>query len=290
MKDQKDDVIKQSSVPHHIDNLPPWKKCPHEIVFEADTPAGKTFDVALLVAIALSVVVVMIESVDDISSEWRQRLVFAEWAFTGLFTLEYMVRLACVHKPLRYAGSFFGIVDLMSVVPTYLSLSVLFQGSQALLVIRTLRLIRVFRIFKLHQYVNETQALMHALRATRAKITVFVLLVMTAILILGSAMYLIEGNRPGSDFTSIPRSVYWAIVTMTTVGYGDIYPATPTGQALAAVAMVLGYSIIVVPTGIFSAEIIMSTKKEITTQACPSCTREGHDGDAIYCKYCSQPL
>jgi voltage-gated potassium channel len=209
-----------------------------------------------------------------------------EWAITGIFTVEYLVRLWCVRRPWRYALSFFGIVDLLSIAPTYLR--IVFEGSQALVVIRTLRLIRAFRIFKLSRYVAESQALMQALRATSAKITVFVLLVLTFVLILGSAMYLIEGPERG--FTNIPVSVYWAIVTMTTVGYGDMSPDTAWGKLVASIAMILGYSIIIVPTGIFSVEIIMAQKHHVSTQVCPNCTAEGHDVDAKYCKFCGVEL
>ena len=260
----------------------------HEVIFEADTPLGKGFDVWLLVAIFLSVVAVMLESVQTIAPVWRARLLVAEWFFTILFTVEYGLRLYCVQRPLRYATSFFGLVDLFSILPTYLSL--FFGGTQALLVIRTFRLVRVFRIYKLHQYVQETQSFIRALKATRAKISVFILGVVTTMMTLGSAMYLIEGRLEGTEFTSIPRSVYWAVVTMTTVGYGDIAPTSALGQFVASVAMLIGYSIIIVPMGIFSAEMVRSSHRIETTQACPSCGGEGHDVDASYCKYCSARL
>ena len=258
----------------------------HEVIFETDTVTGKAFDVALLVAIVLSVLAVMLESVADIRLRWGDILFGFEWFFTILFTVEYVARMICVRRPLRYAVSFFGIVDLLAVLPTYLSLFVV--GTHSLIVIRTLRLIRVFRVFKLTRYLTEARALMIALRATRAKITVFLVVLTTIILIFGSLMYLIEGPERG--FTSIPKSVYWAIVTMTTVGYGDISPSTPLGQTLAAVAMIIGYSIIIVPTGIFSYEVVAAWQKAINDQACPSCGGQGHDFDAKYCKHCGSLL
>jgi len=260
----------------------------HEIIFEADTKAGKAFDVALLVAIILSVIAVMLESVGSVANDWGKLLRAVEWTFTILFTFEYALRLYCVRRPWSYAFSFFGMVDLLSIVPTYLSFLV--TGTQSLLVIRTLRLVRVFRIFKLHQYVNESRALLVALHATRKKVAVFVLVVATMVMILGSAMYLLEGGLTNSKFTSIPKSVYWAVVTMTTVGYGDIAPQTPWGQGLATIAMMLGYSFIIVPTGVFSVEILMAHKQQVSTQACPNCSRDGHDHDAIHCKFCGARL
>lgn len=258
----------------------------HDVIFEAGTRFGRAFDIALLALIVLSVVAVMLESVAGIRARWGSQLMAIEWAITLIFTAEYVVRLWCVRRPWRYALSFFGIVDLLSIIPTFLSIVV--EGSQSLLVIRTLRLVRAFRVFKLSRYVAESQALWHAMRATSAKITVFVLLVMTFVLILGSAMYLIEGPERG--FTNIPISVYWAIVTMTTVGYGDMSPDTAWGRLVASIAMILGYSIIIVPTGIFSVEIIMAQKKHVSTRVCPNCTAEGHDVDALHCKYCGQAL
>lgn len=256
------------------------------VIFGTDTTAGKTFDIALLVAIFTSVAAVMVESAVPEKHAAHQWLVVAEWVFTILFTIEYGVRLYCVHRPWRYAVSFFGVVDLLAVVPTYLSLVV--AGSQSLMVIRTLRLVRVFRVFQLGRYLKETRVLMAALRATAAKIVVFLVVIVTIVMILGSAMYLIEG--PDRGFTSIPKAVYWAIVTVTTVGYGDIAPKTPAGQSLAAVAMILGYSIIIVPTGIFSSELIAQIREEDASKHCPGCGRAGHATDAVYCKYCSDKL
>jgi voltage-gated potassium channel len=258
----------------------------HEVIFEADTPAGRAFDVALLVAISLSVLAVILESVTGIRQRYGVELRAIEWGFTLLFTVEYLLRLISVRRPLRYAFSFFGIVDLLAILPTYLSLVV--PGAQSLLVIRALRLLRIFRVLKITRHLKELSALVQAVRATRAKITVFVMVLMILVLIMGSAMYVVEGQESG--FTSIPRGIYWAIVTVTTVGYGDIAPRTFFGQAIAAIAMLLGYSLIIIPTGIFSTELARVTAKPLTTQSCPACLREGHDLDAIYCKYCSEKL
>lgn len=267
--------------------LAPWRERLHEVIFEADTVTGKTFDVALLVTIVLSVVAVILESVQPIRARHGPLLRAAEWVFTILFTIEYVMRLVCVRRPWGYATSFFGIVDLLAVVPTYLS--VVFTGAQSFLVIRALRLLRIFRVFKIARYVGELTALTRAIRATRAKITVFLFVVLTIVLIMGAAMYVIEGE--GRGFTSIPRGMYWAIVTVTTVGYGDLAPQTKLGQAVAAAAMVLGYSLIIIPTGIFSLELVQAARRErVTTQVCPGCSCEGHDMDALHCKYCGTRL
>jgi voltage-gated potassium channel len=263
-----------------------WRIRLYEVIFEANTRAGKTFDVALLIAILLSVGAVMLESVASIQARYGTWLLGVEWAFTILFTIEYILRLVCVRWPWRYAVSFFGIVDLMAIVPTYLS--VLIAGSQSLIVIRTLRLLRVFRVFKLTHYLREARALVIALRATQRRVTVFLVAILTLLLIMGAAMYLIEGPKNG--FTSIPKSVYWAVVTMTTVGYGDIAPKTVPGQTLAAVAMVLGYSIIIVPIGVFSVEIMAAQHRGMSQEACPGCGFEGHDEDAVHCKRCGTKL
>ena len=266
--------------------LAPWRERMHEVIFEADTPAGRAFDIALLVAIVISVTAVVLESVSEISLRHGSALRAAEWVFTLLFTVEYIARLISVRRPGRYAASFFGIVDLLAIIPTYLSLFI--AGAQTLLVIRALRLLRIFRVLKITRYITELGSLIDAIRATRAKIAVFMMVVLTLVLIMGSAMYVIEGKESG--FTSIPRGVYWAIVTVTTVGYGDIAPQTVAGQAIAAVAMILGYSLIIIPTGIFSTELARIVSKEVTTQSCPSCVAEGHDKDAVHCKYCGAGL
>jgi voltage-gated potassium channel len=254
----------------------------HEIIFEADTPAGKAFDVALLVLIILSVVAVMLESSSSVAARYGPELRTFEWIVTILFSIEYILRLYCVGSPARYARSFFGIVDLLAILPSYLSLII--PGAQSLLVIRALRLLRVFRVLKLAHFVGEASELTAALRASVRKIIVFLGAVLTIVVIVGSMMYLIEGEANG--FTSIPVSIYWAIVTMTTVGYGDIAPQTPLGKILASAIMIMGYGIIAVPTGIVSVELAGVSRKKITTQACPECGAGGHDGDAIHCKYC----
>ena len=258
----------------------------HEIIFEADTPAGKLFDVLLILSIVFSVVLVMLDSVGEIHQRYGDLLYIGEWVFTILFTIEYLLRLYSVGRPLSYATSFFGMVDLLAILPTYLS--IIFPGAQYFLVIRILRVLRVFRVLKLVQYVSEARVLMQALRASRRKITVFLFVVLTLVVIFGSLMYIIED--PESGFTSIPRSVYWAIVTLTTVGYGDISPQTGLGQTLAALIMIIGYGIIAVPTGIVTAELTQSYKKSISTQACPQCSAEGHDPDAEFCKFCGAAL
>jgi len=258
----------------------------YEIIFEADTPAGKAFDIALIITILLSVAAVMLDSMAQVRVKYGLALYIAEWAFTALFTLEYILRLACVRSPIKYATSFFGMVDLMAVLPTYLSL--LLPGSQYLLVIRIIRVLRVFRILKFAQHTREARLLMQALYASRRKITVFLLAVISLVVILGSLMYVIEGDQHG--FTSIPISVYWAIVTLTTVGYGDISPQTPLGQVLAAIIMIMGYSIIAIPTGIVGVELAEAYRKKAQDRACPDCGSQGHDVDANHCKYCGGGL
>jgi voltage-gated potassium channel len=264
----------------------PWRERVFLIIFEADTPAGKAFDVALLVAIIASIVAVMLESVDWISREYRFSLRVAEWVFTGLFTAEYILRLLCVPRASAYARSFFGLVDLASIAPSFLSLLV--PRTHSLLVIRSLRLLRVFRIFKLAQFLGEANVLAEALRASRHKVMVFLGTVLVMVVIFGTAMFVIEGEESG--FTSIPRSMYWAIVTMTTVGYGDVAPQTVLGQLLASAIMITGYGIIAVPTGIVTAEIVSLGRKPITTRSCPSCLSEGHLHTAKFCRDCGAEL
>jgi voltage-gated potassium channel len=257
-----------------------WRSTFYEVIFEADTPAGQAFDVALLVAILLSVLAVLLESVASIGQRYGSWLYGVEWVFTILFSVEYLLRLLSVLRPLKYALSFFGLVDLLAVVPTYLSL--VFTGAQTLLVIRVFRLLRLFRIFKLTRYLGEARSLSRALTASRYKITVFLGTVMAVVVIVGAMMYLIEGPERG--FTSIPRAIYWAIVTMTTVGYGDIAPQTFLGQALAATLMILGYGIIAVPTGIVSVELAQVRRDQ--SPRCRLCIEGKHDEDARFCKWC----
>ena len=263
-----------------------WQDRLHEIIFEADTPLGKAFDVGLLIAIGVSVIAVLFESVPTVRSRYGPALRVVEWIITILFTIEYLLRLVSVRKPLRYAVSFFGLVDLLAILPTYLS--VLVVGTQSLIVIRALRLLRVFRVLKLAHFVTEATTLRVALRASLRKILVFLWVVLTLVLIVGASMYLIEGPKRG--FTSIPQSMYWAIVTMTTVGYGDVTPQTVPGKILASIVMITGYGIIAVPTGIVTAEIASARNRRVSTQACPSCSAEGHDPDAQFCKYCGTGL
>lgn len=258
----------------------------HEIIFEADTPAGKFFDILLIINIIVSVIVVMLDSVREIQQDYGELLYAMEWFFTILFSIEYLLRLFCIGRPIRYATGFFGVVDLLAILPTYISL--FFPGTQYLMVIRILRMLRVFRVLKLAQYVSESNRLAEALQSSRRKIEVFLFAVVTSSVILGSMMFIIEGEKNG--FTSIPRSIYWAIVTMTTVGYGDISPQTNLGQVLAAIAMILGYSIIAVPTGIITAELTNFQKKDINTRSCTECSAEGHDNDAVYCNQCGTKL
>jgi voltage-gated potassium channel len=247
---------------------------------------GKAFDVALLVAIILSVLAVMLESVSTIRGEYGGLLYGVEWFFTVLFTIEYILRLISVLRPYRYALSFFGVIDLLAVLPTYLSLFL--TGAQMLLVIRILRLLRLFRIFKLTRYLGEAQQLRAALRASRYKISVFLLAVLSIVVVVGALMYLIEGPERG--FTSIPRSVYWAIVTMTTVGYGDIAPSSILGQTVAAILMILGYGIIAVPTGIVSVSLAQASRSTTDHRCCPGCGVEGHEDIANFCRNCGTHL
>lgn len=263
-----------------------WRARWHEVIFEADTPAGKRFDLVLLALILLSVLAVSLESVRYLRLAYGPWLRAAEWAFTLLFTAEYIARLLCVRAPLRYALSFYGLVDLLAVLPTYLSIFI--PGSQSLLVIRAFRLLRVFRILKLTHFVGEAQLLGAAMRASMRKITVFLGAVLTTVLIAGALMYLIEGEVHG--FTSIPTSIYWAIVTMSTVGFGDIVPQTVLGRVLASVLMILGYAIIAVPTGIVTVELGTAARSASNTQSCPNCSAYGHDNDARHCKYCGSKL
>jgi voltage-gated potassium channel len=264
-----------------------FKKRLYEIIFEADTAAGKTFDIILMFCIFSSILVIILESVNDIRVKYGAIIKVAEWIFTIAFTIEYCARVYAVSNKRNYVFSFFGIIDLLSILPTYLGL--VFTGLQSLMVIRSLRLLRIFRVLKLARFVGEGKNLMTALRASRHKIIIFLFTVFTSIIISGTAMYLIEGPEHG--FTSIPRSIYWAIVTMTTVGYGDIAPQTNIGQALASLIMILGYGIIAVPTGIVSSEMIhIKSRERLSTQTCPQCLAEGHDNDAKFCKYCGSIL
>lgn len=266
---------------------PNWKKAIYRVVFEADTKPGKTFDVVLLWTILLSVFIVMLESISEFKSSFGIVFIKLEWAFTILFTAEYLFRIISVAKPGRYIFSFYGIVDFLAIVPTYLSLLV--TGSHFLVVVRILRLLRVFRIFKLTQFLSQAEILLAALKASRPKIIVFLLTVFSIVIIIGSLIYVLEG--PENGFNNIPLSIYWAIVTLTTVGYGDISPQTPLGQFFASIVMIIGYAIIAVPTGIVSVELAEASRKgKGRVSICPGCENKDNDADARFCKRCGIEL
>jgi voltage-gated potassium channel len=257
----------------------------YEVIFEADTREGKLFDVVLLSVILFSVLLVLLESVSAIRNEFRDELVLMEWVITVIFTIEYVIRIWIVRRPWRYVFSFYGIIDFLSVIPTYLGL--LIVGYQSLLIIRVLRLLRIFRILKLARYTIASSMIARALWASREKINVFIFFVILLVIIVGTLMYLIEGEANG--YHSIPLSIYWAIVTLTTVGYGDIIPATALGKFLAGLIMLTGYAIIAVPTGIVTAEMIKPSEKQ-NTQVCSNCMHDSHDNDAAFCKKCGENL
>lgn len=261
----------------------------HTIIFESDTWAGRAFDVTLLVVIVLSVVTVMLESIPSLAQDRTMVPFFhlLEWAFTLVFTVEFVLRLIAIRNPLRYLFSFFGLVDFLAILPAYLSLFLL--GHHELVVIRILRLLRIFRILKLHEYTTAASILSDSLRESKAKITVFFVAIFTLVITLGAMMYAVEGHTNG--FESIPVSIYWAIITITTVGYGDIVPTTPMGKLIASLTMMLGYVIIAVPTGIVAVSMTgITNRRSINSQACPNCGRQGHETDAVYCKYCGHKL
>ncbi|MBT3243346.1 MAG: ion transporter [Bacteroidetes bacterium] len=256
-----------------------------EIIFQADSKAGRTFDVFLLIAIFISILAVILESVDTINEEHRQLLRILEWVITIIFTAEYAVRIYVVRKPHRYIFSFYGIVDFLSILPSYLGLILL--GSQSMLVIRALRLLRVFRILKISRYTKAGNTITSALKSSLVKISVFLFAIVMLVIIIGTMMYLIEGKDNG--FNNIPTSIYWAIVTLTTVGYGDIAPHTVLGQLLASLVMIMGYGIIAVPTGIVTAQV-MSEKYSNPMKSCPDCNDDNHPADAAFCKSCGSSL
>ncbi|MVW62718.1 ion transporter [Massilia sp. NEAU-DD11] len=270
---------------------PGWRRHMYDVIFEADTPAGRRFDIALVCAILLSILVVVLDSVPRLHRDHADLLNAFEWGFTALFTVEYVARLVCVQRPWRYAGGFYGVIDLLAVLPSYFSL--LMPGTELLLDIRILRLLRVFRIFKLTLYIEEYTRLGEALAASRRKILVFLSVVLMAILILGTVMYVVEG--PQNGYTSIPVAMYWATVTMTTVGYGDITPHTNLGKAIASFMMLMGWGILAVPTGIVTAEMTLRRGDRRTGPArsalhCPACGSGGHDATARFCKDCGTVL
>lgn len=264
-----------------------WKTKLHEVIFEADTRAGKLFDVVLLILILGSVAIVMMESVDSIKEEHGQILNLIEWVLTILFSIEYGIRIIAIKKPLKYIFSFYGLIDLLSILPTYLGLFI--TGASSMAAIRSIRLLRVFRILKLARYLKEAAAFKSILIAMRPKIIVFLVAIFSIVTIMGTIIYMIEDPKDG--FTSIPRCVYWAVVTLTTVGYGDIAPQTVLGQVFASLIMVMGYSIIVIPTVfVVTSSMLSSRETMLNTQSCPSCSKEGHDNNAEFCKYCGDSL
>ena len=263
---------------------PSWRRNLHVVIFCNETPGGRAFDIALIVTIAASVVAVMLDSIGSIHDTYGRQLYVLEWAFTLIFTVEYGLRLLSSPRPLAYARSFFGLVDFLSILPTYLSL--VLPGSQYLQVIRVLRVLRVFRVLKLAAYIGEAEILWIAVRNSRRKLGVFIVAVVAMAVVLGTTMYLVEGSTNG--FTSIPLSIYWTIVTITTVGYGDIAPVTPLGQFVASVIMLLGYAIVAVPTGIVTMELVRGGRPG--AKVCPACALVSHESDASYCRRCGTHL
>lgn len=258
----------------------------HQIIYESDTKGGRVFDLVLFIAIISSVLLVMLESVENIQDKHGVFLNYAEWVITILFSIEYILRIITVKKAWKYVFSFYGVIDLLSTLPLYLAL--IFTGTQSLLALRALRLLRIFRILKIARYIGASNNFIRALRASKVKIAVFLYFVLILCIVLGTVMYMIEGADNG--FTSIPRSVYWAIVTLTTVGYGDIAPHTPIGQLIASVIMILGYGIIAIPTGIVSSEIMKTDLIQTNTQSCTNCVAENHNDKAEFCYNCGHKL
>jgi voltage-gated potassium channel len=267
-------------------SAPRWQRVSYEIIFESDTFAGKAFDVTLLINISISVFIVILESIPNMQGRYGPWLTGIEWYFTILFTVEYILRLYSVRKAINYARSFYGVVDLLAILPTYLSL--LFPGAQYFMVIRVLRLLRIFRILKMAAFTDEAEVLARALWASRRKIGIFLFTVLTLTLVLGAAIYVVEGEAAG--FTDIPTGIYWTVVTLTTVGYGDFVPTTMAGKFLASFVMLLGYSIIAVPTGIVSVEMAHTNRLSQDKRACPGCRYHGHEEDAAFCKFCGEML
>jgi voltage-gated potassium channel len=268
-------------------DLKPWQRKLNEIIFGSETRAGKWFDIILLAIIVLSVLVIMLDSIPGFHEKWVDELLIIEWTVTIIFSIEYILRLISVGKPLKYIFSFYGLIDLISLLPTFIGIFV--SGTESIRVLRSFRLIRIFRILKLSQFVEDSKKLTNALRQSRNKIIVFLFFIVMMVVSLGTVMYIVEGGESG--FTSIPKSIYWAIVTMTTVGYGDIAPATALGQFIASVIMILGYAIIAVPTGIVTNDLIQGNKpKGMNNRACDSCGKDGHDMDASFCKHCGEQL
>ena len=266
-----------------------WRHTLYAVIYQANTPAGRGFDIALIICILASVLTIVLDSVAEISQQHGELLFATEWVFTAIFTAEYILRIFCIPRPFKYVFSFYGVIDLLAILPSYFSLFM--PGSQYLLVIRILRVLRIFRILKLVRFINQSNLLVNALLASRLKITIFMFAIITLLVIFGSAMYLIEG--PENGFTNIPVSIYWSVVTLTTVGFGDITPKTDLGRGIAAIVMVIGYSIIAVPTGIFTAELSQVMKRQkarADKRICTKCRKSGHEPDANYCRICGEEL
>ncbi|MEX0333592.1 ion transporter [Vibrio tubiashii] len=264
------------SLKHHL----------YVIIFGTHTKAGRAFDLALIVAILSSLIVLVLESIPSIKASWGTQLRYVEYTFTALFTLEYLLRLYCSPKPAAYAKSFYGVIDLLAILPTYLAF--FFPAASFMGVIRALRIMRIFRILKLVRYLQDSNILLRSLLMAKRKIFIFFTTVAILVTIFGALIYVIEG--PKSGFTSIPQSIYWAIVTITTVGYGDLVPQTALGKAIASMTMLLGYSILAVPTGIITAELNQEMSSHKTLVKCPNCMQTGHDSDALHCKHCGSEL
>lgn len=258
----------------------------YQVIFGTDTKAGQYFDIALIITILCSELILIISSIKSYEVQYSRLLFMLEWGFTLLFTVEYIVRLYCSPRPMAYARSFYGIIDLIAVLPSYISF--LFPGTQYLLIVRMLRVMRIFRILKLARFLKDSNILLRSLLMAQGKILVFFSTVAILVTVLGSLLFVIEG--PNNGFTSIPASIYWAIVTITTVGYGDIVPQTDLGKALAAFTMLLGYSILAVPTGIITAELSREMKTQRELVRCPNCSASGHETDASYCRKCGAAL
>jgi voltage-gated potassium channel len=272
-----------------------WRDELYVIIFEADTRAGQLFDIALLIAIILSITVVSLETVQEVKEAWQSQLTAVECVLTLLFTAEYLARLLCVRKPLKYAFSFYGIIDLLACLPLYISFfsDISAEGSigpKSLAIVRSIRLLRVFRVLKMMRMLREAHVLKEAIWQSRDKILVFLAFVLVVVTLSGTLMYQVEMGAPDNKFTSIPESMYWAIVTMTTVGYGDIVPHTPIGKFLSATLILLGYSLIIVPISVVSSELNIQNKNSLTARTCPHCFREGHSPDANYCDLCGDRL
>lgn len=266
----------RQSLRHHL----------YVIIFGTHTRLGRAFDITLIIAIIASLIILVLDSIPSVKAQWFSTIVYLEYAFTALFTLEYLLRLYCSPKPTAYARSFYGVIDLLAVLPTYLA--IFFPGASYMSVIRMLRVMRIFRVLKLVRYLQDSNILLRSLLMSRRKILIFFSTVGILVIILGSIIFVVEG--PQNGFTSIPQSIYWAIVTITTVGYGDLVPKTPFGQAIASLTMLLGYSILAVPTGIITAELNHEMNAHRNLVKCPNCSKNGHESDALYCKHCGSEL